>query len=147
MFLVLHHVPDKPAAAAEIARVLRPGGRLLIRSTFADRLPDLLWHRYFPGARRVESVLFPGLDEVVDVFARAGLRRVALEVVRERYASSLKEYAARLKLRAISTFEYLSDEETRTGFAALDAAAAAEREAEPVEGDSDLLVLEAEQLG
>src|SRR6266540_715011 len=29
MYLVLHHVQDRPAAAAEIARVLRPQGRLL----------------------------------------------------------------------------------------------------------------------
>jgi ubiquinone/menaquinone biosynthesis C-methylase UbiE len=143
MFLVLHHVADKPAAAAEIARVLRPGGRLLIRSAFADRLPDLLWHRYFPGARKVESLLFPRLDEVVGTFERAGLRCVGLESVRERYALSLADYATRLRLRAISTFEYLSEEETEAGFAALDAAVAMEQEPQPVEEDSDLLIVEA----
>src|SRR6266508_3693822 len=66
MYLVLHHVQDRPAAAAEIARVLRPQGRLLVRNTFADRVPDLLWHRYFPSARTVETRLFPTTAEVLE---------------------------------------------------------------------------------
>jgi ubiquinone/menaquinone biosynthesis C-methylase UbiE len=36
---LLHHVQDHGAAAAEIARVLRPGGRVLLRSV---RSSDLL---------------------------------------------------------------------------------------------------------
>jgi ArsR family transcriptional regulator len=35
MMLVLHHVPDPPRALAEVARVLKPGGRLLL----VDMLP------------------------------------------------------------------------------------------------------------
>jgi ubiquinone/menaquinone biosynthesis C-methylase UbiE/DNA-binding transcriptional ArsR family regulator len=35
MFLVLHHVPDPPAAVAEAARTLKPGGRLVV----VDMLP------------------------------------------------------------------------------------------------------------
>jgi ubiquinone/menaquinone biosynthesis C-methylase UbiE len=144
MFLVWHHVVDKPAAATEIARVLRPGGRLLLRSTFADRIPPKLWHRYFPGALAVERELFPTLAGTVGVFAGAGFSRVALETVRERYADSLASYAERLRLRGISVFEYLTEAETEAGFAALAADVAAETAAgrpEPVEEDLDLLVL------
>ncbi len=142
MFLVLHHVRDKRAAATELARVLRPGGRLLIRSAFTDRMPDLLWHRFFPRARAVEAELFPTLAEVVDAFAAAGLRRVTVDRVRTRFAASLAQYAERLRLRAISTFEFLSEEETTAGFAALDAAVALDRSPGPVEEDCDLLVLQ-----
>jgi ubiquinone/menaquinone biosynthesis C-methylase UbiE len=78
MFLVLHHVPDQRAAAAEVARVLRPGGRLLVRSAFADRVSDLLWYRFFPRARALEAELFPTLDEVVRVFTAAGLRHIGV---------------------------------------------------------------------
>jgi ubiquinone/menaquinone biosynthesis C-methylase UbiE len=141
MYLVLHHVPEKAAAAAEVARVLRPGGRLLIRSAFPERMTDLLWHRFFPRARALEEELFPTLDEVLRVFTAAGLRYVELETVRHRYASSLAEYADRLRLRALCTFEYLTEEETQAGFAALDAAVAAERTPRPVEEDCDLLVM------
>ena len=36
MFLSWHHVLDKPGGVRELTRVLRPGGRLLLRSNFSD---------------------------------------------------------------------------------------------------------------
>jgi ubiquinone/menaquinone biosynthesis C-methylase UbiE len=141
MYLVFHHVSDRAAAAADIARVLRPAGRVLIRSTFADRLPDLWWHRFFPRAAEIEKEMFPAVGQVEEAFSAAGLRILALEPVPEHFADSMAESAARLRLRAISTFEYLTDEETAQGFAALDAAVAAGASAQPVDGVSDLLVL------
>jgi hypothetical protein len=113
----------------------------LIRSTFADRMPELGWHRFFPRAVEVEKRMFPAVSEVVNLFARVGLDHRALEPVPERFANSLAESAARLHLRAISTFEFLTAAETEQGFAALDAAVAAETMPHPVEGVSDLLVL------
>ena len=100
MFLVLQHVADRPAAAREIRRVLRPGGRVLIRSTFTDRMPELVWHRYFPRARAIERELFPSRSETEALFTAAGLRVVALDRVREQVAPSLAAYARRLELRA-----------------------------------------------
>jgi ubiquinone/menaquinone biosynthesis C-methylase UbiE len=141
LFLVLQHVGDRPAAAREVRRVLRPGGRVLIRSTFADRPPDLLWHRYFPRARVIEQQLFPSYPETVELFSAAGLRVVALDRVREQMAPGLAAYARRLELRAISIFEYLTEDEIQRGFAELRAAVAAGRMPGPVESDCDLLVL------
>lgn len=80
-----------------------------MRSTFADRMSDLLWHRYFPRARAIEKEIFPSLDEVERLFAAVGLRRLALEQVRHRMAPSLVDYAARLRLRAVSPFEHLTE--------------------------------------
>jgi ubiquinone/menaquinone biosynthesis C-methylase UbiE len=144
MFLSFHHVADRDAAASEVARVLVPDGRLILRSAFGDRIPDLRWHRYFPSAREIEERLFPTLAETERVFAGAGLRRVAFEEVHERRAGSLAEATERLKHRATSIFDYLDEDEIRTGFAAMDAAVAAERdgrEPEPVVERSDVLVL------
>jgi ubiquinone/menaquinone biosynthesis C-methylase UbiE len=141
IYLVIHHVRDLPAAAAEIARVLAPEGRLLIRNTFADRIPDLLWHRYFPRVRAIEEELFPTVGEVVDTFAAVNLRPVALTQVRHRFAASRADYVARLRLRAISVFDHLTEQEIADGFAALDADVAAHPDAGPVEEDCDLLVL------
>lgn len=141
MFYVVHHVQDRPAAAAEIARVLRPGGRVLIRSTFSDRLPQKPWYRFFPRAVELEKAMFPTLAEVVDAFASAGLPRIALETVPVQDAPSLAEHAERLRHRAIATFEYLTEDELARGFAALDAAVARETTQRPVESSADLLVL------
>jgi ubiquinone/menaquinone biosynthesis C-methylase UbiE len=143
MYLSFHHFLDQEAAVREIARVLRPssGGQVLVRSTFADRMPDLLWHRYFPRARAVEEDMFPSVDEVERLFATVGLRSLALEQVHHRMASSLAEYAARLRLRAVSTFEHMTEEEIAEGLTRLERDAAAETEPRPIEEDCDLLVL------
>jgi ubiquinone/menaquinone biosynthesis C-methylase UbiE len=143
MFLSLHHVDDRAAAAREIGRVLAPGGRVLVRSTFADRMDHFLdgWHRYFPGATEIERRMFPTVGQVVDVFGEVGLRQLALDAVSVQLADNLTAYAQRLRLRAISTFEFLTEEEIEEGFAALDAAVAADETGAPVEGSSDLLVL------
>jgi hypothetical protein len=119
--------------------VLRPGGRLLIRSTLADRIPDLLWYHYYPRAREIEARLFPTSDQVIDAFTRAGLGFVGIEVIRERYGADLAEYAERIRLGAISTFEFLTEAEIAEGSAAM-AVAAAEAAPEPVANDVDLMV-------
>lgn len=141
MFLVFHHVADRMAAAAEISRVLRPGGRVLIRSTFSDRMPDLWWHQFFPRAVEIEKQMFPAVDEVTAAFSVTGLRALTLDTLCERFIGSLAESAARLRLRAISTFEYLTEQETAQGFAALDAAVLAGTPLQPMNNTSDLLVL------
>jgi ubiquinone/menaquinone biosynthesis C-methylase UbiE len=141
LFLVWHHVPDGPAAAAEIARVLRPSGRVLVCGSFSDRPADRRWHRFFPAAESVEARMFPTVGAVLRDFGTAGLAQVALDEVWQELAPSLAEYADRLRLRAISTFEYLTEEEIARGFAALDAAVAATEEDAPVVGNFDVLVL------
>ena len=72
MHLVLHHVQDRAAAAREIARMLRPGGWLLIQSDFPGTSPPRrYWHRYFPAAHPIEVALFPALGEVTAIFSAA----------------------------------------------------------------------------
>ncbi|MGW0663594.1 class I SAM-dependent methyltransferase [Streptodolium elevatio] len=141
LYLVWHHVVDRAAAVAEIARVLRPGGRVL-RGAFRDRMPELAWHGRFPGARTIEHEVFPALGDVTAEFSAAGLRRVALERLRQCVAPNLAAYAERLRLRPYSTLEHMTAEETRAGLAALDADLADDEGAQPVEEDCDLLVLE-----
>lgn len=140
MFLSFHHVRDRPAAAREIRRVLKSGGRLMIRSHFSDRMPEVHWHRWFPSARAVELEMFPTLAEVTDLFAAANLKPLALDVINETFANSLEESARRLRTRAISTFEHLDEAEIVEGFRRMDAEIAAGPDG-PTHGDGDLLVL------
>lgn len=141
MFLSLHHVPDRAAAAREIARVLKPGGRLLIRSPFSDRMTAGWWQTFFPRALEIERQMFPTLADTAGAFEAVGLKTLALVSVTETYASSAAEAAARLKLRAISTFEHMTEAEIEEGFARMDAHVAATPDAPPDSGESDLLVL------
>ncbi|HEX5261971.1 MAG TPA: class I SAM-dependent methyltransferase [Phenylobacterium sp.] len=125
MFLSFHHVPDRAAAAKEIARVLKPGGRLFLRSTFSDRVPDHWWRSYFPRSQAVEEAMFPSEAEAIAVFEAAGL--ATAEVVHEEipFEGDIAEAVAKLKLRAVSTFEHMTETELDEGFARIDAALAA----------------------
>ena len=141
MFLSFHHVQQRETAAKEIARVLRPGGRVLIRSVFSDRMPDLRWHHFFPRARDIEMQMFPTSDSVIQLFADVGLRPLALTAIEEEFAPDLATYASRIRLRAISTFEHLTEQEFAEGIARMDATVAAVTDPEPVTASSDTLVL------
>ncbi len=142
MFLSFHHVPDRAAGAAEIVRVLKPDGRLLLRTPFSDRMTGGWWQSFFPRALEIEKQMFPTLAEVTDVFAAVGLTPLALVEVVETYAASQAEAAAKLRLRAISTFEHMTEAEIEEGFARMDAHIAAGAEDGPARtGRSDLLVL------
>jgi ubiquinone/menaquinone biosynthesis C-methylase UbiE len=139
--LSFHHVRDRAAGAAEIARVLKPGGRYLTYTPFSDRFPDIHWHRFFPEAREVEKRMFPPLAEIEALFAAAGLHKVSLTRIQHSTSPSLAEFRERLSLRAISTFEHMSEDDIQRGFARLDAAVAEETEPQIVFTQGDLLVL------
>lgn len=140
--LSFHHVSDRAAGAAEIARVLKPGGCYLTYTPFSDRFPDIHWHRFFPEAREVEKRMFPPLAEIEALFAGVGLRTVSLNRIQHSTAPSLAAFRERLSLRAISTFEHMSEADIQRGFARLDEAVAAETEPQIVYTQGDLLVLE-----
>jgi ubiquinone/menaquinone biosynthesis C-methylase UbiE len=142
-FFVWHHVRDHRRAAAELRRVIRPGGRLLVRTNFSDRMPELWWYRYVPRARIVDRQMFRTVDAVIGDFTSSGWRFVALDELDVETAESRREGLDRLRLRAISTFEHLSETELVEGFAAIERALAAGEEPEgPVVTRGDLLVLE-----
>jgi SAM-dependent methyltransferase len=143
MYLSLHHVPDFVSAAVEIARVLRPAGRLQIVSGFSDRPAGASWwHRFFPRAAEIERLMFPSVAEVMQPFASAGFSLVTLDLVRNVQWESVDAAARRLRLRPYSTFEHLTAPEIAEGLARLDRAAKDETSPEPIFGVADRLVLE-----
>jgi ubiquinone/menaquinone biosynthesis C-methylase UbiE len=128
--MVIHYFADLEVAAAEISRVLRPRGHLLVRTCFAETL-DAPYHQFFPSVIGIERQLLPTTAEATQVFESSGLRLASHERVRQRMDGSWRAYAERIRQRAMSPLRVISDEEFAKGMAALDATAAAERE--PVE--------------
>jgi len=120
MFLSYHHVADKPAAAREIARVLKPGGRLILRSTFKDRIPDHWWRSYFPRSGDVERAMFPTEAETRALFEAARFQTVASVQMEIPFEGDIAGLVEKLKLRAVSTFEHMTDAELDAGFARID---------------------------
>jgi SAM-dependent methyltransferase len=133
---VIHHVRDLPAAGAELRRVLRPGGVVVLRSLFRERHGGIGLFRFFPEAVRALSS-FPTVDEVADGLGFAVAR---LEAVPQVTAPSLADKASTVRQEADTLLRSLSAEEFEAGRERLLRAAAVE--SGPVVDHLDLLVLE-----
>jgi ubiquinone/menaquinone biosynthesis C-methylase UbiE len=136
MFLSFHHVPDQAAATREIARVAKPGGRVILRSTFKERIPDHWWRSFFPRSHAIEEAMFPSSAEARALFEAAGFVTVETVFREVPFERDLGEAVEKLRLRAVSTFEHMTDQELDEGFARIDAALAAGTiEEKPTLGD------------
>lgn len=124
---VLHHIPDVPAAFAEVLRVLKPGGRFVfageptkIGDRYARRLGQLTWWLTtnvtrlprLRGWRRPqeeldESSRAAALEAVVDLhtFDPAELERMARSAGAHRVRAVTEEFAAALFGWPVRTFE------------------------------------------
>jgi ubiquinone/menaquinone biosynthesis C-methylase UbiE len=122
LFFVWHHVADHASAAEELRRVVKPGGKLFVQGNFSDRMPDVWWFRVVPEWWSVDRSQFGSRHEVTSDFTDAGWAFVAGEEVTWLRSATLAEDLERLKLRAVSVFEYLSDEAIEAGFARIEEA-------------------------
>lgn len=137
---VVHHVDDLAACAAELRRVVRRGGPIMLRGTFEATCPLIPWGPYFPEAIRIANERFPTLEDITAAFGAAGLHRRAHDIVWQTTAGSMSELAERVQLRADSTLELLTIDEFAAGLARLEAAAAAETSPVPVREAIELVV-------
>jgi SAM-dependent methyltransferase len=140
-FFVWHHVADRERGAQELRRVVKPGGRVFIQANFAERMPDVWWFRVVPEWRQADRAQFRSMDDVTRDFTGAGWRVVGREEVTWLRSASLMEDYERLKLRAVSVFERMSDEVADAGFAKIEAALPSLGDAPQYE-TSDLLVFD-----
>jgi ubiquinone/menaquinone biosynthesis C-methylase UbiE len=122
LFFVWHHVADREAAAQELRRVVKPGGKLFVQANFSDRMPDTWWFQVVPEWRRVDQAQFRSEEEVKRDFASAGWTLVSREEVTWLRSANLAEDFERLKLRPVSMFEHMTEEVVQAGFARIEAA-------------------------
>lgn len=94
---VLEHLPSPERCIAEIARVLAPGGRLLLTVPFCQPLHQLPsdYYRFAPAS-------------LATMFEEAGLETESI-VARGNYASALGALTAQFLMRAFGARERLSD--------------------------------------
>jgi SAM-dependent methyltransferase len=121
---VIHQFDDRAAALAELRRVVRPGGTVLVRGFLADQGPIGLG-RFFPGIER-SVARFPTTDAVVRAFADHGFGLVDVIDVEEAWTADLDAWVDALaEIRhADSMLAPLTDDEVAAGAAAVRAEAA-----------------------
>ena len=136
MFLSFHHMPDQAAATREIARVVRSGGRVILRSTFRERIPNHWFRSFFPRSQAIEEAMFPSTGEAAALFEAAGFSMVAFVEQEIAFDGDIGEAVEKLKHRSVSIFEHMTETELEEGFTAIDAALAAGTiERKPTTGD------------
>jgi len=143
VWLVYHHLERGPAAVREWARVLRPGGALVIGQSTLEILDRISWMPFFPAARAVDAARMPARGALVDAAARAGLARTSVETLAFSNAPDWPSYAERLARRGISSLQLIGDAEFSAGLAAFRAWCAARPADEPPRTELDLFVFTA----
>ncbi|MBI1929046.1 methyltransferase domain-containing protein [Candidatus Poribacteria bacterium] len=138
--MVIHHFEDLNLCCQELYRALKTHGLVFIRNGFKNRLDTVRFHEFFPGAKEIDNRNLPSLEAVEDRFSANGFEKIALEVIVQESAESLSAYYERIKMRALSTFEFMSDEEFQAGLLAMKRAVDSEKEPSPVTEAIDLLV-------
>jgi ubiquinone/menaquinone biosynthesis C-methylase UbiE len=134
---VVHHIDDLDRAAFELGRVVRSGGRVLIRGEFGPDGPaaatsaDFAVYRYFPAARRVADT-FPSRRRVLEAFGSAGFIEETSTTVAQTTAAGLRELYERLSTRADSTLAAIDDDTFTAGLQALERDARSETSPTPV---------------
>jgi ubiquinone/menaquinone biosynthesis C-methylase UbiE len=115
--LVVHHL-DRRQAFAEMRRVLRPTGRVVVTTTDPSGLETFWMRPYFPSYVEIERRRFPDGEVLRRELEEAGLGevRVAPFVLERRF--DRESALAKLRGRAYSTFALMSGEEYEAGVAA-----------------------------
>jgi ubiquinone/menaquinone biosynthesis C-methylase UbiE len=126
--LVLHLVEDVSGAVAEMARVLAPGGRVVVGTFAAEHFREFFLNPYFPSIPEIDLGRFPDPARLCDELLAAGLADATVERFDQPVDSTAADVLERVHGRYISTLHLLDDREYTTGLARLEADVAAGRD-------------------
>lgn len=115
LYSLVIHLVDRPLALADAARVLVPGGRVVI-ATFAHEHFRRYWAaRFFPSLAAVDLARFPSEGALTSELAAAGFDDIRCEHLSAREEIDRELALERLRGRHISTFDLLDPDEVRRG--------------------------------
>ncbi len=116
---VWHHIEDKQGTADECGRVLKMGGRVVIRTISHEQLHEKVVFKYFPEIKANQLRVYPSNDEFRRYFGEAGFRETVFHAYSlERY-QPVEEFVEIAEKRLWSMFRPISEEGLGRGVEAL----------------------------
>ncbi len=138
--MVLHHIRSSAGAVAEMRRVLKTGGRLIVRTASVETMGSYLWTAFFREGAEVEASRVLTREAITTLLAGHGLVLESHRVVEQVFAGDLREYCEKISQRTLSSLSAIPDGAFESGLAALRKHCAAVREPGPVYEQVDLFV-------
>jgi len=115
VFSLVVHLVDRARAFAEAARVLLPGGSVVV-GTFAHEHFDTYWAaRFFPSIGEIDRARFPSRTQLQDELGTAGFTEIVSERLSSVHTITREHALDRIRGRHISTFDLLDETELRDG--------------------------------
>jgi ubiquinone/menaquinone biosynthesis C-methylase UbiE len=116
LWLTLHLV-DRPAALAEVRRVLGDDGRVAVVSFDESQFDGYWLSRYLPSLERIDRARFPGREMLVAELQAAGFGSVEAVHLDQHATLSREDALLRMRERHISTFDLIDESEIEAGIA------------------------------
>jgi len=121
--MAFHHFTDPRLVAEECRRVLRPHGRVCLRTASLENIAKYPYVAFFPTSRKLLEQRLPSLTFQREVFETASFQTLFYAVVTQTIAPNYSSYADKISLKADSILASLDDREFEVGLHALRSAA------------------------
>jgi SAM-dependent methyltransferase len=109
------HLVERPPSFVELARVLRPDGRVVIATFHPDHFEAVWVTRYFPCVAEIDRARFPAPEELVGELRAAGFRETRVRRLTQPAEIARDDALERIRGRYISTLALLDEREYREG--------------------------------
>jgi ubiquinone/menaquinone biosynthesis C-methylase UbiE len=116
LLVLVVHVLERPAAFAELRRVLVPDGRLAIVTFDREQFDRYYLNAYFPSIREIDLRRFPSREQLSAELANAGLEPRTVDL-HQRTILARDRVLERIRGRFISTLQLIDDAEFAEGLA------------------------------